>query len=118
MAEKYSQSFPAHHPSGATPKDEVVLVTGTTGCLGSALLAQLVAAKDISHVFAINRKSASGASLAARQKSALQRQGLDTSSVSSSKVTLLEADLSKPNFGLPSDVYELVSWMIRTNCTV
>ncbi|KAF7979277.1 hypothetical protein HWV62_42970 [Athelia sp. TMB] len=112
MAQKYSQSFPAHHPSIATPKGEVVLVTGTTGCLGSALLAQLVVAKDISHIFAINRKSSSGASLVARQKSALQRQGLDTSSVSTSKVTLLEADLSKPDFDLPIAVYELVTWKV------
>ncbi|KAF7984474.1 hypothetical protein HWV62_14586 [Athelia sp. TMB] len=112
MAQKYSQSFPAHHPSVVAPKGEVVLVTGTTGCLGSALLAQLVVAKDISHIFAINRKSSSGASLAARQKAALQRQGLDASSVSSSKVTLLEADLSKPDFDLPSAVYELVTWKV------
>lgn len=112
MAEKYSQSFPTHHPSVAIPKGDVVLVTGTTGSLGSTMLAELVAAEDVSHVFAINRKNIAGASLATRQMAAMERQGLDPKVASSSKVTLLEADLSKTHLGLPADVYESVSQIV------
>jgi thioester reductase-like protein len=108
MVQKYSRDFPKHQPSVATPDKDVVLVTGTTGGLGSGLLAELVASKDIIHVIAVNRKDPSGAALADRQKVSLQRQGLDPAIVLSLKVTLVEADLSLSDLGLSSDIFDSV----------
>jgi hypothetical protein len=108
MAKAYSQDFPKHHPSVATPGKDVVMVTGTTGGLGSVLLAELVACKDIIHVFAVNRKDSSGATLSDRQMAALERQGLEPAIATSPKVTLVEADVMRCDMGLSSDVLESV----------
>jgi hypothetical protein len=108
MVKIYSQSFPKHHPSVATPSEDVVMVTGTTGGFGSVLLAQLVASNDVTRVFAVNRKDPNGATLSNRQAASLERQGLDPAIVFSSKVTLVEADLSMSALGLASEVFEPV----------
>lgn len=109
MVEKYSQSFPQHHPSRPTPSQDVVLVTGTTGGLGSNILAELVASKDVARVFAINRKDSNGTvSVIDRQVTALNRQGLDPSIISSPKVEFVETDVDTQYLGLPDETYELV----------
>lgn len=108
MVKSYSQTFPKHHRSVSIPKKDVIVVTGTTGSLGTALLAAVVALADVVHVFALNRKDFGGASLAVRQSTSLQRQGLDPAIASSAKVTLLEADLSALNLGLSFDVFDSV----------
>ncbi|KIM81777.1 hypothetical protein PILCRDRAFT_8450 [Piloderma croceum F 1598] len=106
MVEMYSQGFPQHSPSIVTPSKDVVMITGTTGALGAALLAEIVASDDVDRVFAVNRKSSSGAMIADRQMTALKRQGLDPAIAYSPKVVLLEADLSASNLGLLPDIYE------------
>jgi hypothetical protein len=108
MVEIYSQSFPKHHPDVATSSEDVVMVTGTTGGLGSVLLAELVASHDVTRVFAVNRKDPSGTPLSDRQVASLKRQGLDPVIAFSPKVTLVEADLSASDLGLASDVFESV----------
>jgi hypothetical protein len=108
MVKIYSQSFPQHHPSVATPSEDVVMVTGTTGGLGAVLLAELVASNDVARVFAVNRKDPNGATLSVRQAVSLERQGLDPTIAFSPKVTLVEADLSASDLGLASDVFESV----------
>jgi hypothetical protein len=108
MAEAYSHDFPKHHPSVATPGKDVVMVTGTTGSLGSVLLAELVACKDVIRVFAVNRKDPGGATLSDRQMAALERQGLEPAIATSSKVILVEADVVRFDMGLSSDVLESV----------
>lgn len=108
MVNRYSQAFRKHLPSVATPDKDVVLVTGTTGSLGTSLLAELAACDDVIRVFAINRKHSDGSSILDRQAAALERQGLDRAIASSPKVTLLEADIGVANLGLPLDIFELV----------
>jgi len=108
MVQAYSGNFPKHHPSVATPSKDVVMITGTTGGLGAVLLAELITSNDVIRVFAVNRKDPSGATLSHRQASALERQGLDPAIATSPKVTLLEADVSATDLGLPSDVLQPV----------
>lgn len=109
MVETYSRDFPNHRPSAIaiSPKD-TVLVTGTTGGFGTVLLAKLVESTEISHVFALNRSASNHPSLLSRQQSALERQGLDPALAASSKVTLLEADLSMDRLGLSPETYEML----------
>ncbi|KAK4184811.1 hypothetical protein QBC35DRAFT_390894 [Podospora australis] len=80
-----------------------VILTGSTGSLGTHLLHNLLADPSISHIFCLNR------SPNARDK---QRRLFTSSSFSpnqldnDSRVTFLQADLSQPNLGLSSSVYQ------------
>jgi FlaA1/EpsC-like NDP-sugar epimerase len=107
MVKRHSQRFPNHRGSSATRYD-VVLVTGTTGSVGTLILAALVATYDVHRIFAVNRKAANGSSLLDRHQISLKRQGLDPSIASSLKVTLLEATISDHQFGLSKDTYEML----------
>ena len=116
MVEKYTASgFPAYvsipSVNGATSsRGDTVLVTGTTGALGTYLLAELVANDAVSKVYAVNRPSSSSSlDMKGRQDKALLGRGLKASDIlSSKKVTLVEADLSIPGFGVPKELYEEV----------
>jgi hypothetical protein len=112
LVDKYTASFPAHTPAlgaEAGSMGEVVLVTGTTGQLGSALLAELISSAAVSKVYALNRASANAdESLATRQTRAFEQRGLDTSLLESDKVELLICDMTKPDMGLGPEVMEKV----------
>lgn len=101
---KYAQDFPPHKPAGCTmPQGDVVLITGTTGAIGSNTLAELYKTSRIARIIVLARKSITPISV--RQKKALEDRGLDPSTVDSPKITLLEGDPSLPDFGLPGDVF-------------
>ena len=103
FVEKYAQSFPAHRPDrGVMPQGYVVLVTGTTGAIGSNTLAKLYESPDVSRIVALARKSTTP--ISNRQKKALEDRGLDSKIVDSSKIVLLEGDPALPSFGLRDDV--------------
>lgn len=97
---KWSQDFPVHRPSVPAPDTEAVLLTGSTGAVGSSALTQLVNDPAVSKIYAFNRPSSDGKSLKDRQRAALVERGFDVSYADSPKVVLLEADFSKPDFGL------------------
>ena len=107
MVKTHSQGFRQHIPSTVTPDKNVVMITGTTGGLGAAVLAEIVASDDVDRVFCVNRKSST--LIAERQATALKRQGLDPAIACSPKVILLEADVSVSNLGLFPDIFESVS---------
>lgn len=100
LVAKYTRSFPVRHPtrSRVVPCNSVVLLTGTTGGLGTRLLADLFACSDVSKIWAVNRKQ--HRSLGERQRTSLDKQGLDVSIMESKKVVLVEADVSEENAGL------------------
>jgi len=100
---KYTQDFPSHRPAGGVmPQGDTVLVTGTTGAIGSNTLAELYKSRNITRIVVLARKSTTPVSV--RQKKVLEDRGLDPSIVDSSKITLLEGDLALPGFGLGDDV--------------
>ena len=88
---------------------QTVLVTGTTGRLGSHLLAQLLMRQDVAHVYALNHAGHTGRSISDRSREAFATWGLDEGLLEGDKLSLTEADLSKPLFGIGEDSYEEVS---------
>lgn len=85
----------------------IVLLTGTTGSLGSFLLAQLLENPMVERVYALNRPSGS-ASVAERQRSAFVDKTLPLGLLDSGKLVYIEADVSQDNCGLTSSVYDEV----------
>ncbi|KAF8905645.1 hypothetical protein CPB85DRAFT_1315335 [Mucidula mucida] len=74
---------------------DVVLVTGTTGSLGSATLAKLVQSNSVKKVYAFNRPSKGSPGLLDRQRQALESKGYDPAIASSPKVVLVEAEITE-----------------------
>jgi hypothetical protein len=111
LVDKYTQnisSFSTSSPAMPTPDYSVVVVTGTTGSLGSSLLAALISSPAVSVVYALNRPSSNGEALPARQRRSFVERGLDEGTLDSDKLSLLEADLSDQGLGLSPDILERV----------
>ncbi|KZT73191.1 acetyl-CoA synthetase-like protein [Daedalea quercina L-15889] len=109
MVAKYSSNFPVHKTillNAAQPVKDVVLLTGTTGALGSHLLVKLAKNPEVKRVYALNRASRGQVSLRERQAKVLAERGLDASILDTDKVVLVEGDLTQQNFGLTEDVYK------------
>ncbi|KAF5351581.1 hypothetical protein D9758_007201 [Tetrapyrgos nigripes] len=106
LADKYCKNFPIRDAIADALKPDTpgaVLITGSTGYLGSYLLAKLLESKDFTKVYALNRPS--NTALSARQEASFAARGLNTSLLQSSKLELLESDLSKEYLGLQNGVY-------------
>ncbi|KAE9394813.1 CurK protein [Gymnopus androsaceus JB14] len=82
----------------------VVLLTGSTGGLGCAILAQLLSDISITHVFALVQKRSHSTPIS-RQADALIANGYSESLLDSSKVTVIEGNLNLHSFGLDADVF-------------
>ncbi|KAG8977782.1 hypothetical protein FRB93_011764 [Tulasnella sp. JGI-2019a] len=99
MVRKYTSNLPIHKPNVVAyplPKDgqEVVVLTGSMGGLGSHLLEQLVGMDSVVRVYALNRKS-SRRSLVERQTGVLSdRLGSHNAATKSCRVP--NCALSKP----------------------
>lgn len=91
---RYTVSFPTHIPG------DVVLVTGTTGSLGAAVLAKLVENPAVAKVYALNRPSGSPLDMRRRQKDALKSRGYNEEVAISPKVSLIEGKLSGTGLGI------------------
>ena len=101
MASKYSRDFPMHRPSRSSDRLSsgcIVLLTGSTGGLGSTTLSTLLESPEVSCVYALNRKGVT--SLEHRQRKAFEERAIDLSLLSSPKIVLLEGDLDQDWFGL------------------
>lgn len=91
------------------PKGKVVLVTGSTGNLGSQILAGLLKDERVEKVYALNRPAAAGKSLLQRHVDRFADRGLDVSLLSGkSKVVFVETELAKERLGLEERVYDEV----------
>ncbi|KAI3319915.1 acetyl-CoA synthetase-like protein [Xylariaceae sp. AK1471] len=86
------------------PQDgESVIVTGTTGSLGTYLLDTLVKNPTVKRVYCFNRSG----DAEERQRAAFKTKGL-TEIWPAKKVQFLTADLSKPDFGLGQGKYDVL----------
>jgi hypothetical protein len=116
MISEFSVDFPKHRPS-MSPRPssgEVVLLTGSTGGLGTQLLSHLVSLPDVSRIYALNRPSGDGLkSLRDRQVEALIERGLDVGIIDSPKVTLVEGDTAANGLGLDPTLLGEVSLSTR-----
>ena len=98
-------------------RGDVVLLTGTTGALGAALLATLVSDPSVRKVYAFNRPSVSMVH-SERQKLALETAGYDPSIVNSPKVVLVEADMREDGLGVGPSLEREVRYhyFIQAHC--
>ncbi|KAG8735152.1 hypothetical protein FRC10_010948 [Ceratobasidium sp. 414] len=94
------------------PPKERVVVTGTTGALGSYLLAQVLANNQVEKVWALNRGSKD---IMARQRASFEDKLLDVEALKNEKLALLEADLEDEKLGLEAGIYEEVSHDLDLN---
>ena len=111
LVEKYTEGLsPSRRINGSThpvTRGDVYLLTGTTGSLGSNMLAQLLEAPGVARVYAFNRPSTS-TTLRARQVSAFEQRGLNTDLLSSDKLVYIEGDLNALGFALGDKLYREV----------
>ncbi|KAF8655498.1 hypothetical protein AX16_003028 [Volvariella volvacea WC 439] len=105
MIAKFSADLPAP-PKVHThlPEYAIVLLTGSTGNLGSHLLAQLVQDEHVAKVYALNRRGSTKP--VARHEKRFQDHGLDLRLLNNEKVVYLEGDASQDYLGLGSVLYE------------
>jgi hypothetical protein len=103
LVEKYSSNLPSFSGTDL-PKDEVILVTGTTGGLGCHVLEYLLRLPTVSKVYALNRKN--GQPALARHEASFIERGLDITILESPKLVLLDADLPSEDLGLDTKTYD------------
>ncbi|KAI1653606.1 acetyl-CoA synthetase-like protein [Daldinia decipiens] len=98
--EKYTRDLPKANVTKPPPLDDsqTVIVTGTTGALGSYLLNFLIADSKVKKVICLNR-SKDGLS---KQTEVFHSRGLNTDF---RKCEFLQADLSYPDFGVGNEKY-------------
>ncbi|KAG1767497.1 putative aminoadipate reductase [Suillus placidus] len=94
----------------------VVLLTGSTGALGSYILADLLGRPEVSTVYVLNRFSAApGTYSSLRQLKAFEERGLNTRLLTlSRKIFYLEGDVSQDRMGLASTTYERLKSSVTT----
>lgn len=101
---------PRDTPIPAHSQKEVVLVTGTTGDLGSRLLTELIASPRVERIYAFNRGDM--AALIERQEKAIRVHGKDVDlgrEMSGGRVVLLSGDLTKEDgWGIERSVFNQV----------
>ena len=91
--------------SGTADRNIVVLLTGSTGNLGSQILEDLLLNSGICQVYTLNRASSSSKTQLDRHLDRFRDKGLDPGTLQSKKWTPLEGDLAKENLGLSEPVY-------------
>ncbi|KAK8122809.1 thioester reductase domain-containing protein [Apiospora sp. TS-2023a] len=84
----------------ASDKDQTVLLTGSTGMLGSYMLDIMARSPRVRKIICLNRPNDGGA---AKQVAAMKERGLDASYVD--KAEFMKIDASQPKLGLSEDVY-------------
>ncbi|KAJ4386022.1 hypothetical protein N0V93_008913 [Gnomoniopsis smithogilvyi] len=101
---KYTQNLIKAAPNRPDPRNEnqVVVLTGSTGMLGSYLLDLMGRNERVSKIICLNRSADGGR---AQQVKALTDRGLDVD-VLDTKAEFYQADLSKPDLGLSTEVYQ------------
>lgn len=106
--DKYTASFsgPASSPSNRSTTDceNVVLVTGASGGLGTHLTYHLAQLPDVKTVVCLNRENKSEAYV--RQQKAMRDKGIHFPETLKHKLQVFQTDTSKPRFGLSNDDYE------------
>ncbi|KAJ3569819.1 hypothetical protein NP233_g4796 [Leucocoprinus birnbaumii] len=112
LVEKYSSDFKQHLPSHNTRSEkEVVLLTGSTGGLGSYVLEHLINDDGVARVYCLNRKGRKGS--LERQEMAFVDRDIDLALLKSGKLVFVEGDAAEPCMGLTEALYE----EIRSNIT-
>ncbi|KAI3319856.1 putative NRPS-like enzyme [Xylariaceae sp. AK1471] len=109
LLDRYVASLPLAKEARPAPQPDgwVVLLTGSTGSLGSYILDELQNDGGIKNIICLDRS----ADAAQRHARTGPERGLG--SIDPSRVTFLKADLASPQLGLTAEVYE----SLRTSVT-
>lgn len=105
LSGRYAQDLPINGRKAQElgPKEsKVVILTGSTGSLGSYLLDALLKDQSIGKIYCFNRSH--GAPLEERQHQTNKANGL-TTDIPSNRVTFLQTDFSQPYFGLSRSIF-------------
>lgn len=107
LAAKYTANMPqpAHQSAqanGVAEREPVVLLTGSTGAVGSHILARLLADPRIAKVYTFNRQVNVSYD---RQRASFVERELDLGLLDSPKLVSLVGDLSQQFFGLEEAAY-------------
>ena len=94
-------------PTPLTQVPIAVLLTGSTGNLGSHIVAALLSDHRIAKVYTFDRASANS-SPRERLQSAFEERGLPSSLLATPRLVSLTGDLNEPSFGLDVTVFEEV----------
>ncbi|KAF9228211.1 acetyl-CoA synthetase-like protein [Gyrodon lividus] len=110
LGNKIGSNAPATHSSSSNghvrhANRHAVLLTGSTGGLGSYLLASLLGNEDVTVVYASNRPSRTG-TIKQRQRAAFEDRGLETALLSSEKLVYVEGDAAQQKLGIDHNIYE------------
>ncbi|KAF8295666.1 acetyl-CoA synthetase-like protein [Clavulina sp. PMI_390] len=113
LIEKYtsdlgSQPIPSENSHSFRPPKETIVITGTTGTLGSYLLAQVLQDEKVERVWAINRSKLDDP-LATRQQVSFEEKGLSGELLQHEKLRLVESDLGEPRLGLTESLYQEIA---------
>ncbi|KAI8958459.1 acetyl-CoA synthetase-like protein [Daldinia sp. FL1419] len=111
LADEYSQ-FETHHVDLIYGSEEVVVLTGATGMLGSHVLSELRRDSRISKIYCLLRGQSESACQKNLSKALEKRKvlGLDSQEASPCKIVCVPCQLSEPRLGLStSDWIHLVA---------
>ena len=102
LFQEYASSLrcPTQPPVPISTKRMIVILTGSTGSLGSYLLEALCRSQNVLQVICLNRS----ATAAEKHQQIGSKRGLTP--INPGRVEFLQADLSKPQMGLKPAVYE------------
>ncbi|GFN14080.1 putative NRPS-like enzyme [Aspergillus tubingensis] len=99
--EKYTSQLPRRTtPAVPAPANSTVILTGSTGSLGTYLLHSLLIDSNVAKVYCFNRSDA-----ADRQQRSFADKGLDTTLLNPSRVEFLTVSFGAPRFGLSETKY-------------
>ncbi|KAI1384255.1 uncharacterized protein F4822DRAFT_64821 [Hypoxylon trugodes] len=109
LLEKYGAELqklgkPNAFKAGGKSDGEVVLLTGSTGSLGSHILASLLAKSDVKKIFLLNRNGDTKS-----QSASLKSRGLPSSLVDDKRVVFFKIKPTEPKFGLSDGDYASLS---------
>ncbi|KAG5653516.1 hypothetical protein H0H81_012589 [Sphagnurus paluster] len=109
LIKQYSRSVPyTPGPHRTRPPTSSVLLTGSTGNVGSDFLALLLSDPNVTRIYALNRHSPDGPA-PMRVAAQFRTKGLDVSALNSKKLVFIEGDTAKHELGLESNLYSEVS---------
>ncbi|KAH9476002.1 putative NRPS-like protein biosynthetic cluster [Psilocybe cubensis] len=103
MISKYNVGFQKPLLSGTPENSATVLLTGTTGNLGSEILAGLLKNEAVKKIYALNRPSKDAR---ARHVARFEDRGFDVGLLSDDKLVLLDGDITKKHIGLEQGRYQ------------
>ncbi|KAI1081553.1 male sterility protein-domain-containing protein [Whalleya microplaca] len=83
----------------------VIVLTGSTGSVGSYILSSLLARTDVRKVFCLNRSS----DAREKQQASFQARGLPSLPEDEERLVFFQSTLDDPKLGLPDDQYLLLA---------